>query len=256
MPGLILPDWIGASATVAAFSSTRGGGVSRTPYDDGSGSGGGGFNLGMNSGDAPATVMQNRRLLRAHLPAEPVWLQQEHGATVVDAALAAGAAVAPVADASFTGRAGVVCVVTTADCLPVLLCDGAGRVVAAAHAGWRGLAGGVLENTIAAMQAAGARDLIAWLGPAIGPTRFEVGADVHAVFTARDPRNSAAFRPLPDQPDKYLANLYHLARLVLADNGVHRIAGGGFCTADQAQPFFSYRREQCTGRMASLIWLK
>lgn len=259
MAELILPDWIGAPAAVAAFSTTRAGGVSMAPYDDGSGSGAGGFNLGMNSGDAAASVMQNRRLLRTHLPAEPVWLQQEHGVTVVDAALAAGAAGAagpPVADASFTSKTGVVCVVTTADCLPVLFCDATGQVVGAAHAGWRGLAAGVLENTIAAMRAAGARDLLAWLGPAIGPTRFEVGADVHAAFTARDPRSSAAFRPLPDRPGKYLANLYHLARLILADNGVHRIAGGGFCTADQAQLFFSYRREQRTGRMASLIWLK
>ncbi len=256
MPELILPDWIGAPAGVGAFATARTGGVSMAPYDDGSGSGADGFNLGMNSGDAPATILHNRLLLRAHLPSDPVWLQQVHGATVVDAALAAGAALPPAADASFTSKAGVVCVVLTADCLPVLFCDAAGGVVGAAHAGWRGLAAGVLENTIAAMQAAGARDLLAWLGPAIGPTRFEVGADVHAAFTARDPRSSAAFRPVAQQPGKYLADLYHLARLILADNGVRRIAGGAFCTASQAQRFFSYRRDHRTGRMASLIWIK
>ena len=254
MPELFLPDWIGAPASIGAFSTGRSGGVSRAPFDDGSGSGAGGFNLGVKSGDAPECVLQNRLLLRAHLPAEPVWLQQVHGTTVIDAALASDAAIPPLADASFTNKAGVVCVVTTADCLPVLFCDASGQVVGAAHAGWRGLAEGVLQNTIAAMQSAGARGLMAWLGPAIGPTRFEVGADVHAAFTVRDPRYSAAFRPLPDQPGKYLANLYHLARVILADNGVRRIAGGAFCTASQPQHFFSYRRDQATGRMASLIW--
>ena len=256
VPELILPDWIGAPAGVGAFCTGRRGGVSRAPFDDGGTGGTGGFNLGTNSGDAGQAILDNRLLLRAHLPAEPVWLQQEHGPTVVDAAAVAGTGTPPVADASFSNKAGVVCVVTTADCLPVLLCDADGRVVAAAHAGWRGLAAGILENTIAAMRAAGARDLMAWLGPAIGPTRFEVGADVHAAFTQRDPRNSAAFRPLPEQPGKYLANLYHLARLILADNGVRRIAGGEFCTASQPQHFYSYRRDQRTGRMASLIWLK
>ena len=256
MPELILPDWIGAPAIVGALSTGRSGGVSLAPFDDDSGSGAGGFNLGTKSGEAPEFILQNRLLLRAHLPTEPVWLEQVHGATVIDAALAAGAALPPPADASITSRAGIVCVVTTADCLPVLFCDAAGQVVGAAHAGWRGLAAGVLQNTIAAMQAAGARDLMAWLGPAIGPTRFEVGEDVHAAFTLRDPRSSAAFRPLPDQPGKYLANLYHLARLILADSGVRRIAGGAFCTASQAQHFFSYRRDQRTGRMASLIWIK
>ena len=253
MPELILPDWIGAPPNVTAFCSGRSGGVSTAPYDDGTGAGTGGFNLGMNSGDTPQSILRNRALLRAHLPSEPVWLQQQHGVTVVDAASVCGIELPP-ADASFSSKAGVVCVVTTADCLPVLFCDGAGQVVGAAHAGWRGLAAGVLENTIAAMRAAGARDLMAWLGPAIGATRFEVGADVHAAFTQRDSRNSAAFRPLPGLPEKYLANLYHLARLILADHGVRRIAGGEFCTASQPQHFYSYRREQHTGRMASLIW--
>ena len=254
MPELILPDWIGAPAGVAAFCSGRSGGVSVAPYDDGAGAGTGGFNLGMNSGDAPQAILRNRALLRTHLPSEPVWLQQEHGVTVVDAADVRGDEPPPLADASFSSNPGVVCAVTTADCLPVLFCDAAGQVVGAAHAGWRGLASGVLENTIAAMQAAGARDLMAWLGPAISATRFEVGADVHAAFTQRDSRNSAAFRPIPGQSGKYLASLYHLARLILADNGVRRIAGGAFCTASQPQHFYSYRRDQRTGRMASLIW--
>lgn len=252
----LTPDWIGAPANIGAFSTGRHGGISNLPFDDGSGSGTGGLNLGMNSGDALAHILHNRALLRTRLPAEPVWLLQEHGASVIDAADAVDAKVPPSADASFTTQAGIVCVVTTADCLPVLFCDASGQVVGAAHAGWRGLAAGVLQNTIAAMQAAGARDLMAWMGPAIGPGSFEVGADVHAAFTRQDLRCSAAFRPLPGQPDKYLANLYHLARLILADNGVCRIAGGAFCTASQPQRFFSYRRDQRTGRMASLIWIK
>jgi YfiH family protein len=273
---LITPDWIGAPANVGAFATGRAGGVSRTPFDDGSGSGEGGLNLGANVQDDPAALAQNRQLLLRLLPAEPLWLRQVHGNTVVDAgriqgmnqgahpganpSAARNGNAAVVADAAFTTIPGVVCAVTTADCLPVLLCDTAGKVVAAAHAGWRGLAGGVLQQTVGAMKAAGAGQLLAWLGPAIGPTHFEVGHDVFTVFVERDPRADAAFRRIPGQEGKYLADLYHLARLILADCGVARIAGGQFDTAAEANRFYSYRRDgrsgQQTGRMASVIWLK
>ena len=256
MINLILPDWIGAPEGVMAFSTDRTGGVSLAPFDDGSGSGQGGLNLGTNSGDLPERVLQNRQRLRRRLPSEPVWLHQVHGAKVVDAARVTASVTPIAADASFTTARGVVCAVTTADCLPVLLCDTAGRVVAAAHAGWRGLAGGVLENTVAAMRAAGAGDLMAWMGPAIGPMHFEVGADVYAAFVTRDQRADAAFRTLPGAEKKYLADLYHLARLILADSGVLRIAGGDHCTVSEPQRFYSYRRDRQTGRMAALIWLK
>ena len=253
MTRLIFPDWIGAPPTIGAFSTERAGGTSLAPYDDGNG--GGGLNFGSHTGDNPGNVRQNRALLRRLLPSEPVWLHQVHGNVVVDAA-AIALNVAPAADASFTDRPGVVCAVMTADCLPVLLCDMRGAVVGAAHAGWRGLAAGVLQNTVAAMRGAGAGDLLAWLGPAIGPRHFEVGSDVLAAFVAQDPRSAAAFRPLADQPGKYLADLYHLARSILANSGVGRIAGGSHCTVSEAVRFYSYRRDHETGRMATLIWIK
>ena len=256
MPKLIIPDWIGAPGGIACFSTERSGGFSTPPFDDGTGSGQGGFNLGINAGDDLQRVMQNRQRLREHCPSEPVWLRQVHGAVVVEAVLAARSAQPVDADASFTTVSGVVCAVTTADCLPVLFCDVAGRVVGAAHAGWRGLAAGVLQNTVAAMRTAGATDLLAWLGPAIGPGHFEVGFDVHAAFAERDRRAAAAFRPIAGSSGKYLADIYHLARLVLADCGVARISGGGHCTVGEAGRFFSYRRDHQTGRMASLIWIK
>ena len=256
MTHLMMPDWIGAPAGVGAGSTRRGGGFSRAPFDDGNG--GGGLNLGTRSGDDPESVRLNRLQLRMLLPSEPVWLHQVHGTAVVDAATAAAAAaVAPhEADASFTTQPGVVCVVLTADCLPVLLCDRAGRVVGAVHAGWRGLAAGVLQNTIDAMRAAGAGDLLAWIGPAIGPSHFEVGPDVHAAFVDRDAAADAAFRKLPGTDGKYLADLYHLARSALASQGVVRIAGGEHCTVSEPDSFYSYRRDQQTGRMATMIWIR
>jgi YfiH family protein len=252
---LISPDWLGAPDNIGACSTERSGGVSAAPYDDGSGSGTGGLNLALHVGDAPALVLQNRQRLQRHLPAAPVWLEQVHGATVVDAEHAAHAAMPVKADASFTTARGVVCAVMTADCLPVLLCDSRGSVVAAAHAGWRGLAAGVLQNTAAAMRAAGATDLMAWMGPAIGPAHFEVGADVYAAFVARDPAADAAFRRLGNS-GKYLADLFHLTRSALAACGVQRIAGGELCTVSAASRFYSYRRDRETGRMATLIWRK
>ena len=249
---LIVPDSTsGLPAQVAAFTTLRGGGFSRAPYDDGAG--GGGLNLGTHVGDRLHDVLQNRALLRSLLPSEPVWLSQIHGATAVDAARVTGL---PEADASFTSQRGVVCAVLTADCLPVLFWDAAGLVVGAAHAGWRGLAAGVLENTVDSMRRVGAGPLRAWLGPAIGPGRFEVGAPVLQAFSEHLADANAAFVPIAGQPGKYLADIYRLARLVLAQAGVDRIGGAEFCTVSDQRRFYSYRRDQTTGRMATLIWIK
>jgi YfiH family protein len=244
------PDWPDLPAGVAALITLRGGGCSLAPYDDGAG--GGGFNLGSHVGDAAESVARNRALLQAKLPAEPAWLTQIHGTTVADAAHLADV---PRADASIAAGAGAVCAILTADCLPVLFCDRAGGVVGAAHAGWRGLAAGVLENTVAAMRAAGAGEMTAWLGPAIGPGRFEVGEDVRAAYLARDVRHDRAFAPIAGAAGKYLADIYRLARLTLAQAGVERVSGGGFCTVDDTARFYSYRRDGVTGRFASLIWI-
>ena len=249
---LILPEWgVDAPVNVGACSTTRAGGASRAPYDDGVG--GGGLNLGSHVGDRLEDVQHNRSLLRALLPAEPAWLSQVHGTKVIDAAKVDNT---PEADASFTTVSGVVCAILTADCLPLLFCDTAGRVVGAAHAGWRGLAGGVLENTLAAMRKAGAGEILAWLGPAIGPASFEVGEDVLQAFVGRDAAAGSAFMPIAGRGGKYLGDIYALARLVLTRNGVTRISGGGLCTVSDPHRFYSYRRDQQTGRMASLIWIK
>ena len=210
-------QWPGLPASVGALSTLRSGGVSAPPYDDGDG--GGGLNLGTHVGDAPDAVARNRALLRAGLPAEPAWLTQVHGTRVVDAATVSAA---PQADASFSNRRGVVCAIMTADCMPVLLADAQGRVVGAAHAGWRGLAAGVLENTVAAMREAGAGELFAWLGPAIGPGAFEVGPEVADAFAHLGPEAMRAFAPLPAVPDKHLADLPSLARLALARPAARR----------------------------------
>jgi YfiH family protein len=178
---------------------------------------------------------------------------QVHGTEVLDAAVVEPASRA---DASISTRYGVVCAIQTADCLPVLLCDTGGRVVGAAHAGWRGLVNGVLQNTVARMRDAGAEDLLAWLGPAIGPQQFEVGTDVFDAFIARDSAMASAFTPIVSRQGKYLADIYLLARKTLAIAGVTRVAGGGLCTVTDAQRFYSYRRDGMTGRMASLIWIK
>lgn len=243
--GLIHPDWP-APAAVRAVSTTRAGGVSRPPYDR--------LNLGSHVGDAPPAVAENRRRLLelAGLPAEPVWLSQVHGTAVVDAARAA---IGTTADACYGTTPGVVCVIQTADCLPVLFCDAAGSVVAAAHAGWRGLAAGVLETTVAAMHEQGAQPgtIMVWLGPAIGPAAFEVGAEVRAAFLAHDPAAAQAF--VPQAGDKWLADIFLLARQRLAGCGVARIYGGGVCTVSDAGRFFSHRRDRVSGRQASLIWL-
>jgi polyphenol oxidase len=262
MPPLepITPDWPDAPANIGALCTTRVGGLSEAPYDDGRGAGG--LNLGMHVGDRGDRVARNRALLRAHLPGTPVWLSQVHGVTVLDAALAALGPPFCEADAVFASVRGAVCTIMTADCLPVLFSDLDGSVVAAAHAGWRGLAGGVLGQTVKAMRSAGAGEITAWLGPAIGPQQFEVGADVLQAFVAgagdavAAERVRAGFVPHRAHRDKYLADIYHLARCLLHQDGVTRIAGGGYCTVSEPHRFYSYRRDGVTGRQACLIWRK
>ncbi len=247
LPERLFPNWP-AAANVRALMTTRHGGVSRPPFDS--------LNPAAHVGDDPAAVAANRRLLRADLPAEPLWLNQVHGTQVAEA----HADVAGIeADACVARRPGAVCAVLTADCLPVLFCDSAGRVVAAAHAGWRGLMAGILEATVAAMQVPPER-ILAWLGAAIGPDAFEVGDEVRAAFVCRHPLAAVAFRPalpgtLDGAPRKWLADLYMLARIRLAAAGVSQVYGGGLCTYRDAERFYSYRRDKTTGRMASLIWL-
>lgn len=239
----LVPDWP-APANVHAVSTTRRGGVSRAPYDS--------MNPAGHVGDDEAAVAANRQqLLEAlALPAGPVWLRQVHGTGVVDAA-AAGPE--PVADAAVSRQQGVVCAVLTADCLPLLLCDRAGTVVAVAHAGWRGLAAGVIERTVAAMGVP-PRQVLAWLGPAIGPAAYRVGEEVREVFTGYDPQAVAAFVPAAD--GGWYADLYRLARQRLATSGVSAVSGGDRCTFTETRDFYSYRRDGVTGRMASLIWLE
>lgn len=236
----IKPDWP-APGVVQALVTTRLGGVSRPPYDS--------LNLGDHVGDDAVAVTRNRALLRGFLPTEPKWLKQVHGITVA-AADALDAAVE--ADAAVGFRPGTVCAVLTADCLPVLFCDRQGTRVAAAHAGWRGLAAGVLEASVAAMQCPPS-EIMAWLGPAIGPQAFEVGEEVRDVFVRDLPTSAAAFAP--GQSGKWLADIYELARLRLARAGVQAVYGGGLCTYTDAARFYSYRRDKATGRMAALIWM-
>ncbi len=237
---LILPDWP-APARVKSLMTTRAGGVSHAPWAS--------LNLGDHVGDDPAHVAANRARLHRHLPAEPGWLAQVHSARVVEL----GREPNPEADASFTRTPGQVCAVLTADCLPVLFCDRAGSVVAAAHAGWRGLANGVLEATVAAMQVPPG-DILAWMGAAIGPQAFEVGDEVREAFIAQHAEAAAAF--VPHAPGKWLADIYRLARIRLDHAGVQAIYGGGRCTFSESETFYSYRRDGVTGRMASVIWLE
>ncbi len=238
-PDWLIPDWP-APARVRACVTTRAGGVSEPPFDT--------FNLGDHVEDASAAVAANRARLRDRLGCRPAWLRQVHGTRV---ARACADEVAE-ADASWSDAPGVASAVLTADCLPVLFCDRQGRRVAAAHAGWRGLAGGVLEATWRAL-AFDPEETLAWLGPAIGPTAFEVGAEVREAFLAHDPACGEAFGPSVN-PGRYMADLYRLARLRLNALGVTAVYGGGYCTYHDAR-FYSYRRASRTGRFASLIWL-
>lgn len=239
-PDWIVPDWP-APARVRALATTRGGGVSAPPYDS--------FNLATHVGDEPHAVAENRRRLRSALPAEPLWLNQVHGTRAVTAEQAGSDCAADACVARSPDR---VCAVQSADCLPVLFADLAGTVVAAAHAGWRGLAAGVLEQTVTAMAVA-PENLLAWLGPAIGPAAFEVGAEVREIFSAHDPAAAAAFAA--NDRGRWQCDLAALARLRLARAGVARVFGGGLCTHSDPLRFYSYRRDGVTGRMASLVWL-
>lgn len=237
-----------AHGRVRAVTTLRSGGVSRAPYA--------GLNLATHVGDDARAVAQNRDILQATLalPGEPVWLSQVHGSKVVNAALVkATEQPAPVvADAAWTDQTGVVCAVLTADCLPVILTDSAGQCVAAVHAGWRGLLAGVLEQTVASLPVADS-ELLAWLGPAIGPTAFEVGRDVYQCFIDDDAGAQQAFVRVAE--DHWLADLYQLARIRLQRLAIHRVFGGQWCTYIEAERFYSYRRDGETGRMATLIWL-
>lgn len=243
------PEWC-VDRRVGALMSTREGGVSRAPYDS--------LNLGRSVGDDAAAVAENRRRFGAALDAaRPVWLSQVHGAHVLrlDAASADGAS----ADASITTEPGIACTVSVADCLPVLFAAADARAVGAAHAGWRGLAAGVLEATVAALCEAAATEparLSAWLGPCIGERRFEVGADVLEAFGS-----AAAHRfvphPASGQPTpRWLADLAGLARDRLRAAGVGQLSGGAWCTVEDASRFFSFRRDRVTGRMAAAVWLR
>jgi YfiH family protein len=244
--GLIRPRWP-APAPVAAVTTTRLGGRSGAPFDT--------LNLGDHVGDDAAAVAANRQLLLDACPglAAVSWLRQVHGTTVV-AAAAGGAAEA---DAQFTRQAGLACAVMTADCLPVLFCDRAGTQVAAAHAGWRGLCAGVLERTAACFAAPDT--VLAWLGPAIGPRHFEVGAEVREQFVdsadASQRQATAQCFSAGVRPGRFMADLYQLARLRLRAAGIDAVYGGDYCTFEERERFFSYRREAITGRMASLIYL-
>lgn len=244
----LTPNWP-APKNVHALQTFRTGGISKPPYDS--------LNLAEHVGDVPLAVAHNRMLLNPLLPSEPVWLQQVHGTTVVNADRTD---CLPQADACIARHHAAVCVVMTADCLPVLLCDKQGSVVGAAHAGWKGLAAGIIEATVRAMNAAPA-DLIAWLGPAISQQAFEVGDEVRTAFVNADPRAAAAFIPPSFKEEgkgegrKWFADIYALARLRLDALGITQICGGNYCTYREREKFFSYRRDGVTGRMGTFIWL-
>lgn len=238
---LIIPDWP-APHNVRALQTTRLGGVSHTPYDS--------YNLGSHVGDVPLNVARNRMLLNTLLPSEPVWLEQVHGIVVANAD---SASCLPQADACIATHCSAVCVVMTADCLPVLLCDQQGTVVGAVHAGWKGLAAGVIEAAVHAMNVP-AQNLIAWLGPAISQPAFEVSAEVREIFITADSKAASAFTA--GQNGKWQADIYALARLRLNALGISKIYGGDYCTYREPDKFFSYRRDGQTGRMGTFIWLE
>lgn len=243
-PAWMLPTWP-APAGVRVISTYRGGGSSVAPYAS--------LNLGAHVGDVPAAVADNRRRLAAAagLPAEPMWLTQVHGANVVDLDAVDASGPAGAADACFSCRRGRVCAILTADCLPIVLTSDAGELVAAAHAGWRGLAAGVIEALVKALAAPPA-SLLAWLGPAIGPGHFEVGAEVREALVRGDAGANAAFAVNPR--GRFMADLGMLARRRLAALGVDRVYGGAECTYADGERYFSHRRDGTTGRQATLIW--
>lgn len=250
---MLWPQW-DAAPRVGAVMSTRAGGISHSPWDS--------LNLGTAVGDSPAAVAENRRRFVALIGAQPAWLRQVHGRSVVPAHEALAAAEPPQADASWTDQPGVACIVQVADCLPVLLSAPGGRAVAAAHAGWRGLAGGVVEAALAALCEAARCEppqVSAWLGPCIGPRRFEVGVEVLKAFGQApdqvDPRHFSPGAPSSGAA-RWLANLPELALERLARLEVARVSGGRWCTVEQRSRFFSYRRDGVTGRLAAAIWIR
>lgn len=243
----IIPNW-SAPATIKAYSTTRFGGMSAAPFD--------GLNLGMHVEDNTEHVVHNRQHLvdTLDLPTEPLWLEQVHSRIVVQADHVAMEANVITADASISHTANVVCVVMTADCLPVLLTNRQGSVVGAVHAGWRGLNGGILEATVNKM-GVDATEILAWLGPAIGAEAFEVGDDVRDAFLQNQPIAIDAFKPA-EVTGKWFADIYALARFRLQQAGVTHLFGGDYCTYQDKERFFSYRRDGKTGRMASLIFIQ
>jgi purine-nucleoside/S-methyl-5'-thioadenosine phosphorylase / adenosine deaminase len=239
---LIIPNWP-APNNIKAVSTTRHSGFSLAPYAQ--------LNLGSHVGDDPQLVDQNREYITqsANLPEEPRWLEQIHGTTIINSQHWQQDIKA---DAIFSLQVSHVCAVMTADCLPILLCNQQGNIVAAIHAGWRGLAAGIIEKIIQTFSC-DPSEIMVWLGPAIGPTQFEVGPEVYDLFVANDPTSSEAFK-IKD-PQHYLADIYLLARQRLQKNNVHKVFGGDFCTVSEKERFFSYRRDGITGRMASMIWI-
>lgn len=248
----IKPQWP-APANIQTLVSTRSGGISNAPYET--------LNLGTHVGDQPARVLGNRQILRKYLPQEPLWLNQTHSTAVSTPSSRAQSPNQPFeADAAVTNIPDEVLVIMTADCLAVLFTNANGSMIGAAHAGWRGLLEGVLEETVGAMlnleMGSRPQDLVAWLGPAIGPESFEVGVEVLERFQSTGLHDvTQSFMPIENKPDQYLANIYQLARDRLEALGVNAIFGGDLCTVKDQERFFSYRRDGVTGRFASLIWI-
>jgi YfiH family protein len=240
----VYPDWP-APVHVKAVTTMRNGGFSVGPYAS--------FNLSNMVGDEPGNVRRNRALLHEvlGLPSEPIWLTQMHGTRVIDAF---DAGPGEEADGCITGTAGVVCAALTADCLPIFLCDRRSTRIGILHAGWRGLAAGIVEEGLRKIQLPTA-NLLAWLGPAIGPSAYEVGDEVRQAFVSHDRDLAQSFTPVPNRPGHWLADLYDLARRRLRAQGVHAVYGGLRCTLRERDQFFSHRRDGNCGRMASLIWL-
>ncbi len=248
----IFPQWP-AHESVRALVSTRSGGVSNAPFDS--------LNLGDHVGDSIENVQANRALFSSNLPSEPLWLRQTHGTVVSTPQIRKSIQEQVInADAAVTNLPGEVLVVMTADCLPVLFANPSGTAVGVAHAGWRGLCAGILENTVAELRTISddesVNNLMAWLGPAIGPEKFEVGQDVVDAFKDVGlPLPKNAFEEIPNKKGKYLADIYQLARGRLEACGVKTIFGGEFCTVKDSARFFSYRRDGETGRFATAIWI-
>ncbi len=242
------PDWP-LPSNVKALCTERGGGVSGPPYES--------FNLATHVGDNAENVESNRQALikQGRLPSQPVWLDQQHTDTSIQLNSDSNTPKTQIADASWTTEAGVVSVVMTADCLPVLLAAKDGSCVAAVHAGWKGLAKGIISKTIAAMPV-DANELTAWIGPAISARQFEVGQDVYDVFSQSNVKNQAFFQAKQGVEGKYLADLASIAELEMEELGVDSIYQSKLCTFEEEKRFFSYRRDNQTGRIASLIWLE